>query len=112
MNVTHNFNPEVGDKAAVYYFTDVQPCTVIKRTKKFVTVQMDDYKLNKDSKPEIIPGGFAGHCTNQKDQKWDIVSNKDVPTVRARLRKDGYYHSAHGKHLLSESPRKFYDYNF
>ena len=53
-NVTHGFDPQVGDQGAVYYYSDVHPCTVIKRTKKFVTVQMDDYKLNKDSKREEL----------------------------------------------------------
>ena len=31
---------------------DIKPCTVIKRTKKFVWVQMDNYKLGE--KPNII----------------------------------------------------------
>ena len=65
---------------------------------------MDSKKL--PWKAEWVEGGFAGHCTNQRDQKWDIVSNNDVPTVRARLRKDGYYHSSHGKHLLGERAKK------
>ena len=59
-NVTLGFDPQIGDKAYVLYYADIHPCTVIKRTKKFVTVQTDSYKLNKEIKPNIIAGGFAG----------------------------------------------------
>ena len=47
-DVTLGFNPQIGDKAHVLYYSDIHPCTVIKRTKKFVTVQTDSYKLNKE----------------------------------------------------------------
>ena len=46
-NVTLGLDPQIGDKAHVLYFSDIHPCTVIKRTKKFVWVQMDNYKLKK-----------------------------------------------------------------
>ena len=102
-NVTHGFDPKVGDQAAVYYYSDVKPCTVIKRTRKFVTVQMDDYKLNKNSKPEIIPGGFAGHCTNGG-------------TMKFGLRQDGRWcqcgDSCSNPTALGKGWRAFYDYNF
>ena len=115
-NVTQNFNPEIGDKAAVYYFTDVQPCTVIKRTKKFVTVQMDDYKLNKDSKPEIIAGGFAGHCTNQRELKYDITRNENGGTLKFGLRENGIWcrcgDTCRNPTALGKGWRAFYDYNF
>ena len=65
-NVTLGFDPQVGDQAQVIYYYDDHPCTVVKRTKKFVWVQMDNYKLAENEKPNIIAGGFAGHCTNQR----------------------------------------------
>ena len=34
-NVTLGFDPQVGDQAQVIYYSDVHPCTVVKRTKKF-----------------------------------------------------------------------------
>ena len=34
------------------------------------------------------------------------------PVIRARLRKDGKYHSAYGRHVLADAPVRFYDYNF
>ena len=104
-SVTYKYANHIG-------WSDVNPYEIVKViSNKTIDIRaMDAKKL--PWKAEWIEGGFAGHCTNQRDQKWDIVSNDDVPTVRARLRKDGYYHSSHGKHLLGESPRKFYDYNF
>jgi hypothetical protein len=104
-SITYNYANHIG-------WTDVNPYEIVRViSNKTIEIRaMDAKKL--PWKAEWVEGGFAGHCTNQRDQKWDIVSNDDVPTVRARLRKDGYYHSAHGKHLLGESPRKFYDYNF
>ena len=115
-NVTHNFDPQIGDKAAVYYYSDVHPCTVIKRTKKFVTVQMDDYKLNKDSKPEITPGGFAGHCSNQRELKYDITRNENGGTMKFGLRQNGVWCQCGAHHSnptsLGKGWRAKYDYNF
>ena len=113
-NVTHGFDPQVGDQGAVYYYSDVHPCTVIKRTKKFVTVQMDNYKLNKDSKPEIIPGGFVGHCTNQNELKYDITRNENGGTMRFGLRKDGRWCRGHCSNptALGKGWRAKHDYNF
>ena len=65
-NVTLGLDPQIADKAHVLYYSDIHPCTVIKRTKKFVWVQNDNYKLNKEVKPNIVAGGFAGHCSNQR----------------------------------------------
>ena len=109
---TYSIEPFTYGYANHIGWTDVNPYEIVKViSDKTIEIRaMDAKKL--PWKAEWVEGGFAGHCTNQRDQKWDIVSNDDVPTVRARLRKDGYYHSSHGKHLLGESPRKFYDYNF
>ena len=115
-NVTHNFNPKVGDQAAGYYYSDVHPCTVIKRTKKFVTVQMDNYKLNKEIRPNIIPGGFAGHCTNNRELQYDITRNEKGGLMKFGLRQDGTWcqcgDSSRNPTALGKGWRAFYDYNF
>ena len=113
-NVTHNFNPKVGDQAAVYYYSDVHPCTVIKRTKKFVTVQMDNYKLNKEIRPNIIPGGFAGHCTNNREQRWIITANPDGGIIEGYLGNDNewYQKGSDRRTTIDQGYVKFHDYNF
>ena len=115
-NVTLGFDPQVGDKAQVIYYSDVKPCTVIKRTKKFVWIQMDNYKLAEGEKPNIIPGGFAGHCTNQRQLKYDITRNLKGSISRFGLRANGRWCRC-GQHdvnptTLGKGWRAFYDYNF
>ena len=93
-------------------WTDVNPYEIVKVISD-KTIEIREMKSEKlPWKAEWVEGGFAGHCTNQRDQKWKISSDENIPTIRARKRKDGYFHSSHGKHLLEEEPRKFYDYNF
>ncbi len=71
-----------------------------------------DAELDENWKPEIIAGGFAGHCTNQGAQKWVYKSNPEYTVIRARLRKNGHFYSQNGRHILSKTPYKFHDYNF
>lgn len=70
------FNPQPGDKVHVCFYSDVQPGTVIKRTEKRCTVRFDDVAVDPGWQPEFVPGGFAGHCINQADQRWIIT---DIP---------------------------------
>jgi hypothetical protein len=94
-------------------WSDVNPYEIVKVVSdKTIDIRPMDATRDESWKPEFVSGGYAGHCVNQCDQKWDVVSNDDAPLVRARLRKDGYYHSVIGKHLLGDKPRKFYDFNF
>ena len=55
------------------YFTETgysqsYPWVEVKRTKTTVTLAKVNVKRDPDWKPEILPGGFAGHCTNQHQQ--------------------------------------------
>jgi len=67
-----------------------------------------------DWKPEIVAGGFSGHCTNNGNQSkaWVIKSDPEGYTVRARLQKNGSWKSSHGRHSLHTAAIKHYDYNF
>jgi hypothetical protein len=94
-------------------WSDVHPYEIVRVVSpKTIEIRVMDAELDENWKPEIIAGGFAGHCTNQGAQKWDYKSNPDYTVIRARLRKDGYFHSANGRHVLSKTPYKFHDYNF
>lgn len=93
-------------------YTDVHPYEVVRVVSaKCVVLREMRAKLAEGEKPQIIPGGFAGHCTNQRELKYDITSMDGEP-VRARLRKNGQWHSKHGRHVPSDKPLYFYDYNF
>ena len=35
------WQPEIGDHCGIYFYSDVHPATVVKRTTKFVWVQKD-----------------------------------------------------------------------
>ena len=115
-NVTLGLDPQVGDHAHVLYYSDIHPCTGVKRTKKFVWGQMANYKLAEREKPNIIPGGFAGHCTNQRSLKYEFTRNLKGGITRFGLRDNGQWcqcgdHSSNPT-TLGEGWRAFYDYNF
>jgi hypothetical protein len=95
-------------------YSDVRPFEILSQTNKTISIREMDAKLQ--NKEELmagfVSGGFVGTFTNQSDQKWIITSNPTNPIIKAYLRKDGQYHSAKGRHVLSEVPINFYDYNF
>lgn len=99
--------------ANMHGWSDVEPYEVV-RVISDKTIEIRPMKAERDEsiKLDWAVGGFAGHCINQRDQKWFITSNETAPVIRARRRVDGYYHSKYGKHMLNERAIRFYDYNF
>jgi hypothetical protein len=100
--------------ANLYGWSDVYPYEVIKViSDKTVEVRAMSSELDPEWKPEMSPGGFSAHTTNNHSQKWKITSNPDIPIIRIRKHKDGRWYSKH-KHrfVFSDSPYRFYDYNF
>lgn len=97
-------------------YSDVNPFEVIRHvTAKTIEIRRMNAERDPEFKPNIIPGGFAGHCTNntESEQKWVITSDESAPVIRIRLHKDGQWKDAHGnRYMLGNKPRKFYDYNF
>ena len=93
-------------------YSDITPYEIVRviSDKTIEIREMDCEKL--PWKPDWHEGGFSGHLANQDEQNWDIKSNEENSTIKARLRNDGYFHSEVGKHYIEKSPRKFYDYNF
>lgn len=99
--------------ANMHGYSDVEPYEIVRViSEKTIEIRRLNAKLSNGWKPEILPGGFAGHCTNQHSQTYDYGHDEAAPIIRARLRKDGKYHSAYGQHRIAEAPRKFHDYNF
>ena len=97
----------------LHLFTDARPYEVVRVvSSKCVVLREMRAKLAEGEKPEILPGGFAGHCTNQRSLKYDITGDPAGDLIRARLHKNGQWHSSHGRHVPSDKPVYFYDYNF
>ena len=94
-------------------YSDTTPYEVIRViSDKTIEIREMDYRRDESVELKWDVGGFAGHCVNQRDQKWFISSNTTNPVVRIRKGKDGWK-DAHGNHFkLSDKPVRFYDYNF
>lgn len=97
-----------------YGYSDVTPFEVVRViSDKTIEVRKMNAERDESVTLEWAVGGFAGHCINQRDQKWFITSDNRNPVIRIRKNKDGIWKSAHGsKFSLSDEPVKFYDYNF
>lgn len=111
--ILHTFKVEPIDYeyANMSGYSDVKPFEIVRVVSdKTIEIREMDAELG-DWQPEIISGGFAGHCVNQDKQVWNIKSNEANPVIRARRNKDGWK-SSYGKHFLSTQPSKFRDYNF
>ncbi|MAN64553.1 MAG: hypothetical protein CML19_08115 [Pusillimonas sp.] len=94
-------------------YTDVNPFEIV----RIVSDKTIEIKAM-DAKPlpwkrDFHAGGFFGHTSNQRDQKWEITSIEEATPFRIRKSKYGQWKSADGSRFgLAEKPRKFYDYNF
>jgi hypothetical protein len=97
-----------------YGYSDIHPFEVV----RVVSEQTLDIRrmvavLDPTWKAEIIPGGFAGHCTNQSEQRWTYSSDPSFTTTRIRLNKKGRWFDKYGdRYCLSDEPRRFHDFNF
>ena len=95
-------------------YSDINPHEIVRRISD-KTIEVREMKAERDPdwKPEFIPGGFSAHCTNQHGQRWIITSDPKSRVFRIRLSKNKGWQDAHGRSFdLSDSPRKFYDFNF
>ena len=97
-----------------YGYSDVNPFEVVRViSDKTIEVREMDAERDESVQLEWVPGGFAGHCVNQREQKWLITSNPSNSILRIRLSKTGVWKDKRGRRFgLSDKPIKFYDYNF
>ena len=96
-------------------YSDTTPFEIVRAVSdKTIELRSMTAERAADWKPEFISGGYAGHCTNNGNQRkaWVIKSDPEGYTVRARLQKDGSWKSSHGRHSLHTAAIKKYDYNF
>jgi hypothetical protein len=107
--------PEVGMGVTVCGYSDRTAWTItrISKTGKCFWATQDMATLKDGWKPEFVPGGFAGHCTNQGSQEYNYKSNPDGYEVRFTKTKDGGWSSKqHGRRVILGVRSYFYDYNF
>lgn len=115
-----------GDGITVSVWTDAHAYTVVRASKTRIVAREDNATLDRDFfRPEIIPGGFAGHCTNQHKQIYSYSPNPQgrLVTVSLRRWKDedgnerrawkaaGFDTHAQGGNV-APGRHKFRDYNF
>jgi hypothetical protein len=104
------------------YFTECgysqqYPWVEIKRTAKTVTVAKVRVVKDPDWKPEMHPGGFAAHCSNQSEQTWiyDGVNMEHTRTIR-RVKSpycgEETMWAHRGTRFIEGRAVEFYDYNF
>ena len=104
----------VGLYANYHMHTDVKPYEIIELSKSGKTAKIRSMKSEIDPnwKPDIIPGGFAGHCVNNYGQKHIITSDPDGHVRTIRRKKSGDWTYKGSRFVINESPIKFHDYNF
>lgn len=110
--------PEVGMGATVCGYTDKYAGTIIRVTEKRMDVQRDKATRNPDWKPEVIPGGFVGHCTNQDGQNYTYERDPQGEIFHCSLRttdsgKSYWKLCGSTRRMVKVGVREeFYDYNF
>ena len=105
-------NAAIGDGVTVHFYTDAHAYTIIRRTAKTLTLRRCKATLDPNFKPNFIPGGFAGHVTNQSEQRYTYDEDENGSVRRANWseKKHGFYV---GRELsVSPGRHEFYDYNF
>ncbi len=111
LNVELNREIAVGDGVTMCLYTDRHACTVIARTAKTLTIRRDKATLDPGFTPEIIPGGFAGHCINQHEQSYTYEENPDATPEKCYWSEKHGCWQSNGSRII-RGRHEFYDYNF
>jgi len=94
-------------------WTDVHPFEVTRVVNDKLLEVREMAAVELDWEKKFFGGGFVGHLSNGEDQRWEITSNTDGLVTRIRLRADGKWYDRNGdRYVMSDEPRRFYDYNF
>jgi hypothetical protein len=95
-------------------YTDAYPFEIVRVvTDKALEIRSMNATLDPTWKPDMIPGGFAAHTTNNHSQRWIYESNPTARVIRIRLHKNGQWKDSSGsRYVLADKPLRFHDYNF
>lgn len=110
MTQTNIKNLPAGNYFTECGYSERYPWVEIKRTAQTVTLAKVMVRADPDWKPEMIPGGFAAHCTNQSEQTWIFDKVNKAHQLVIRRTSKGWSHK--GIRFLEGVAREFYDYNF
>jgi hypothetical protein len=94
-------------------YSDTVPYKVVGRTATTITLQEVEVERDPEWTPNIIPGGFAGHCTNVREQTW-LYAGLGQRKVTVRLVKFGSKKAwgYKGCMFIANGAVRKYDYNF
>ena len=111
MTDTNIKNLPEGDYFTELAYSQSYPHVVVGRTAKTIKVAAVEVKPDPDWKPEIVPGGFIGHCTNQYGQTWlfDRIRSDYITILRKNKHGDWVNR---GRKFIEGRATEFYDYNF
>ena len=101
-------------------YSDTRPFEVVAISASGKTAQvrsMISERTNRDQ-DVVTPGGFCAHISHPHGQLWSHESDEEANVMTMTLRKDGVWQfkgeitGRGGTGVLSDQPRKYYDYNF
>lgn len=82
--------PKVGMGVTLLYPNDCYPYEIIKIvSSQTLEIRAMNYEPVPGWKPDFHPGGFCGHTSNLRDQKFTYTSNPEGRITRIRLNKKG-----------------------
>jgi hypothetical protein len=94
-------------------WTDIHPHEVIRVVNEKLLEVREMAAVELEWEKKFFGGGFLGNVANGEDQRWEITPNTDGLVIRIRQRKDGKWYDRNGdRYVVSDEPRRFYDYNF
>jgi hypothetical protein len=115
---TDEVKPEIGMGATVCGYTDKYAGTIVRVTAKRMDVQRDKVTKDPNWRPEVIPGGFVGHCTNQDSQTYTYERDPNGEIYHCSLRTTdagrNYWRVCGSTRMMVKVGvrEEFYDYNF
>lgn len=106
---SYHFKTKIRKYCNMHLYTDIEPFEVVKIiSDKTIEVRPMIAEITKRPS-DFYAGGFAGHYADNYSQEWSFKSNPNAKTTRIRLGKKGWNN---GHFVMSDTPRKFYDFNF
>jgi len=102
--------PENAKYMTMHGYSDAYPYVVIKETATTKVLSPVLVERDPEWKPEMHPGGFAAHCSNQSEQTWLYSLANKESQIRVYKTKKGW--SRKGFEFTEDRAIYFHDYNF